>query len=148
MAATKPPGPNPLGEIREMTRLKKRLRARRPDIVIVELDADLEDTPGSNAVAELMFREMDVQPGPMVWQRFTDGRLRYFAVCRSSPGLPRDCKFIAVEGKPTVVLHGADCNMTHAIDRDMKAGVDRPFEYCEKRLRGGVFELIEGRRIS
>jgi hypothetical protein len=124
-----------------------RLRARRCDIVIVELVADIEDTPGSDQQALWMFGELDVKPGPMFSQRFTDGRLRYFAVCQS-PGPVSDCKFIDVEDMPTVVFHSTGCNMTQAIDRDMKSGAEMPFEYCEKRLHGGTFELIEGRRIS
>jgi hypothetical protein len=133
----------------EMTRLKKkRLQPRRPDIdiVIVELDADLADAPESDDMALLMFEEMDVRPAPMFSQMFTDARLRYFGICRASRGLSRDCALIAREGRPTIVFHGVSCNMTKAIDRDMKSGVELPFEYCTRRTQG-TFRLIEDKAV-
>jgi hypothetical protein len=128
-------------------RRRRRFRKPKVDIVTIELVADFEETPGSNMIAELMFAELDVQPGRMLSQRFEDGRLRYFAVCKS-PGPVKDCTALLMEGAAAVVIHGQTCNMTKALDRDIRTGVQQhPFESCEKRQHGGVFEVIEGRRV-
>lgn len=104
--------------------------AKPKPIVVLELAMSFEDAEHSPAMARLAFAELEVEPQRLVGQRFTDGRLRYFAIQPWASAPVTGCVPVMVPGRPTVIAHGSGCAMTQALQRDLDAGKLGQLAYC------------------